>query len=545
MRKVERKLAGIMLMAAMLFMLLPGSTALAGQTETDAFDNAAEAYGTAAQTFWSALDAYNGIWDESGNCTTVGAYDAYVTAAESGADNADALYAAAQTARTNCVDTYSELQTRYSELMTAYGNLADDEKTADRETAKTDIEAEYTDAGTCMSELAELLPAQTYAARKNFFNAMDSYDAALNRYWNNVNVYYGPDENTPGSFGNYMDALYSGAANVQELYTAAGTDRANCVSAFAELTPLYNAAAAAYEALADADKADADMQEAKANLDSSYADAVQADNELDVLVAPEKFVPDMGELSSVWIDANGNFGGVPQAPAYWKVSAAGKLVAATEADWSLKYEKTAAGVTLTLRNFRFTSIPTDGETELDAIWSDTSLILNLEGSNSITGTKGSAIGVERDLTINGPGGLELYSTASEAVSMEGETYVPTALYVSGTLTNNGATLRVSSNNTENTVWAKDIINTGYILPANGQHISKDGAVYTKLEPPAEETYGEVMAQTGGTADKGQQAQTVSPMTGESPAAAAAGVISVLGVAAAVLILCNRKLRPAA
>lgn len=534
MRKVERKIAGIVLMAAMLFMLMPGSTAMAGQTETDAFDNAAEAYGTTAQTFWNALDAYNGIWDDSGNCTTVGAYDAYVAAAESGADNIDALYAAAQTARTNCANAYSELQTKYSELMTAYAALADDEKTTDRETAKTDIEAEHADAGTCMNELPELLPAQTYAARKTFSDAMDSYDTALNRYWNNMTSYYGPDENTPGSFGNYMDALYSGAANVQELYTAAGTDRANCVRAFAELTPFYNAAAAAYEALTDADKADSDIQEAKANLESSYADAVQANNELDVLVAPEEFVPDMGELSSIWIDANGNFGGVPQAPAYWKVSETGKIVAATENDWSLKYEKTATGVTLTLRNFRFTSIPTDGETELDAIWSDTSLILNLEGSNSITGTKGSAIGVEGNLTINGPGGLELYSIASEAVSMVGESYVPTALYVSGTLTNNGATLRVSSNNTESTVWAKDIINTGYILPANGQLISKDGAVYTKLEPPMEEN------KDGVTAAGSQSAQTVSPMTGESPAAAAAGVISVIGVAAAALIISGRR-----
>lgn len=539
MRKTERKLAGIMLMAAMLFMLLPGSTAMAGQTETDAFDNAAEAYGTASGTFWSAMDAYNGVWDESGNCTSVGAYDAYVAAAESGAGNADTLYATAQSARTDCTNTWSQLQTKYNDLMTAYDSLSVDEKTAERESAKTDLAADYTNAGICINELAELLPAQTYAARKNFFDAMDSYDAALNRYWNSMNAYYGADETAQGSFGHYMDALYSGAANVQELYTAAGTDRANCVSAFEGLAPLYNAAAAAYDALADADKADSDIQEAKANLESSYADAVQANNELDVLVAPEEFVPDMGELSSIWIDANGNFGGVPQAPAYWKVSETGKIVAATENDWSLKYEKNAAGVTLTLRNFRFTSIPTDGETELDAIWSDTSLILNLEGSNSITGTRGGAIGVERDLTINGPGGLELYSTASEAVSAGGETYVPTALYVSGTLTNNGATLRVSSNNPENTVWAKDIINTGYILPTEGQVISKDGAVYTKLEPSEEGKYGEVTAQQSGTTGAAQPAQIVSPMTGEN-FTAAAGVMAVMGAAAVALLMFGKR-----
>lgn len=539
MRKTERKLAGIMLMAAMLFMLLPGSTAMAGQTETDAFDNAAEAYGTASGTFWSAMDAYNGVWDESGNCTSVGAYDAYVAAAESGAGNADTLYATAQSARTDCTNTWSQLQTKYNDLMTAYDSLSVDEKTAERESAKTDLAADYTNAGICANELAELLPAQTYAARKNFFDAMDSYDTALNRYWNSMNAYYGADETAQGSFGNYMDALYSGAVNVQELYTAAGTDRANCVSAFEGLVPLYNAAAAAYDALADADKADSDIQEAKANLESSYADAVQANNELDVLVAPEEFVPDMGELSSIWIDANGNFGGVPQAPAYWKVSETGKIVAATENDWSLKYEKNAAGVTLTLRNFRFTSIPTDGETELDAIWSDTSLILNLEGSNSITGTRGGAIGVERDLTINGPGGLELYSTASEAVSAGGETYVPTALYVSGTLTNNGATLRVSSNNPENTVWAKDIINTGYILPAEGQVISKDGAVYTKLEPSEEGKYGEVTAQQSGTTGAAQPAQIVSPMTGEN-FTAAAGVMAVMGAAVVALLMFGKR-----
>ena len=84
MRKTERKLAGIMLMAAMLFMLLPGSTAMAGQTETDAFDNAAEAYGTASGIFWSAMDAYNGVWDESGNCTSVGAYDGRVAGSAPG-----------------------------------------------------------------------------------------------------------------------------------------------------------------------------------------------------------------------------------------------------------------------------------------------------------------------------------------------------------------------------------------------------------------------------------------------------------------------------
>lgn len=531
MRKRKKKIACILLMAGLLFMLMPQSIAMAGETEKNTFDEAAKAYEEASSAFWEAWETYNGTWDDNGNQLTEGAYDTYVAAAESGADNTAALYTAAQTARSDCEEKYSALTSAYTALNTAYTALDEDDKSADeREDTKNNYDGDYTSAEECMGNLAELLTADDYAARKSFYDAMGSYWTALDSYWNSMSGYYGADETTQGSYGNYMDALYAGASNVQELYETASADRAVIVSAFEKLQAYYDAAAAAYDALSD-DAKDSEVQSSKADLDSSYADALQAENDLETLVAPEDFVADLGALSSIWIDANGNFGGAASAPAYWKVSESGKLVAATEDDWSLKYEKTAAGVTLTLRNFQFTSVATDGETELDAIWSDTSLILNVEGTNIITGTLGSAIGVDGDLTINGSGSLELYSTASEVVSMEGETYVPMALYVSGTLTNNGVTIKVGSNNTENAVWANAIVNTGYILPASGQLISANGTVYKKLEPQTEE-YNDT------TVVVNAETQTVSPQTGEN--SMAAGAAAVMSVAAASAILLVRR-----
>lgn len=537
------------LLAAVLIALLQGNTVLA-ETAGEAYEAAAEAYWTAEGAFWTALEAYNGVWDDGGNCTVVGAYDAYVAAAESGADNTDALYAAAQTARTNCTNSYQTLQTKYNEAMTAYGALADADKTTDFENDKSEIERCYAEAGICANELAELFEPSVYASRADFFAAMESYDAAVENYWNLISNYYGADENTPGSYGNYIDALNSGAQNVKELYAAASADRAACVEAFAGLTPLYQASAAAYDAMDATAQSDEGVQETKTNLESSYADAVQTNNELETLAAPEDYVPDMGELSTIWIDANGNLNGNPYAPMYWRVNAAGKIVAATADDWSLKIEKTAQGTpVMTLRDFVFTSVPAEADS---AIWSDTSLILELWGTNSITGTKGSALGVTGNLETRGTGSLTLNAVLEETTDDSGENYGPMALFVGGTWTNS-VNVTADSKNARNTIYAKNIINTGTVTVGAGQVIREDTAVHEKLAPPGQESSsydsgaaaGNQTTQTGqGTSsyDSGavagnQTTQTVSPMTGEkSQTGAAIGALCAAGIATAYMTL---------
>lgn len=517
------------LLAALLIALLPENTVLASDTE-DAYDAATEAYWTAESSFWTAFEAYSGVWDDSGNCTAVGAYDAYVAAAESGANNTDALYAAAQTARTNCTDSYQTLQGKYNDVTAAYSALADSEKTTDREGAKSEIESGYADAGTCVNDLAELAAPSVYTSRAAFFAAMESYDAAVENYWNQMGKYYGADENDPGSYGNYIDALNSGAQNVQELYAAASADRAACVEAFAGLTPLYQAAAAAYDAMDSAARADEGVQEAKTNLENSYADAVGASNELETLSAPENYVADIGELSALWIDMNGNFCGNPYAPMYWKVNAAGKVAAATADDWSLKIEKAADGTpVMTLRDFVFTSVPDEGDS---AFWSDTSLILELWGTNSITATKGDVLGVTGNLETRGPGSLTLNSVSEKVTDAAGVTYVPVALHIEGTWTNS-ANVTADSKNARNTIYAKNIVNTGTVTVGAGQVIREDTAVHEKLTPPGQET----SSYDSGAAAGNQTTQTVSPMTGEkSQTGAAIGALCAAGIAAAYMTL---------
>ena len=97
------------------------------------------------------------------------------------------------------------------------------------------------------------------------------------------------------------------------------------------------------------------------------------------------------EYQCIYIDGN------ESAPEYWKVNDAGNIVEATAEDYTMRIEKTADGAKMTLRNFQFTGVP-EGSGG-DAVWSEVPLTLVLEGTNSITGTKGSALGVIGNLTI--------------------------------------------------------------------------------------------------------------------------------------------------
>ena len=474
MRKEKRRIVSFVLVAALLLGILPGDTVLAGTDEVNAYRDAVSAYETATGTFWNAIDAYCGTWDEQGTIITPGAYDQYVQAAESGAENASALYTEAESARATCTSSYNDLESAYGSLESAYGALTAEEQANDA--SDYDVYAEdYLNAGENINNLPELCAPTLYA----FYSAMNDYDATVENYWNAITAYYGERSEsdeliTPGAYDTYIEAKDNGAENVQELYEAAVAARQVCVDIFAEVETAYRTVTTAYDALDGLSKEIQEVADRKASLEESLADASDTNTNLAVLPIPEEEPQGLGEYTAVYIDANGNFDGNTDASAYWKVNEAGYLTEATAEDYSLKIEKMTSGVKLTLRDFQFTSVP-EG-TEGDAVWSEVPLTLVLEGTNNITGTKGIALGVAGSLTINGSGSLSLNSISGEIMADDGTTCIPMALLVQGGLTNT-AVVTCNSNNAECTVslacTSKDIANTGSVTVGAGQTIRTD------------------------------------------------------------------------
>lgn len=242
-----------------------------------------------------------------------------------------------------------------------------------------------------------------------FVQAMDSYDAHLEDYWEAITAYYGDEENgIDGALPIYLQAKDDGADSLKELYEAAMDARGQSVDCFEEVSASYDAAKEVYLTLDDAQKAVEEVAERIIMLEDSYEDACTTNATLAEVPAPDE-APE--GFSTVFIDAEGNFDGSATAPAYWKVDENGKLIEAAEDDYSLYIEKTADSVTMRLRNFRFTCDPEGPEG--DAVFSETNLKLILEGTNSITATKGLALGVEGNLTITGIGSLALSSVSKE------------------------------------------------------------------------------------------------------------------------------------
>lgn len=202
-----------------------------------------------------------------------------------------------------------------------------------------------------------------------------------------------------------------------------------------------------------------------------------------VVLADEQAINTPLEYSFVYIDENGNFDGDENASEYWCVNENGNLTEASEADYTLRVRKTSAGVVMTLRDFQFTSIPVDDG--ISAIWSETPLIIELEGTNCITGTKGNALGVEGSLAITGAGTLALESTAEEITDGE-SSYIPLALLVQGGFTN-WSTVTCASKNPDCTVslecTVSEIANTGTLTVGEDQWIITYDAMCKKLVAP--------------------------------------------------------------
>lgn len=476
MKKVKRKVLSFVLIATMLLGLFPDSTVMAGQDEVTAYQTAESEYGTESNAFWANMDAYNGVYDEqTGVQTQKGAYDNYVDAAKSGAADVQTLYTAAQTARTACTDAYTALQAKYNSLTTAYDALTDDEKTSDA-SGYNDLVTDYSTATQSINDLQELCRPVVYT----FYAKADAYDTAVSNFWNAMTAFYGDtQQGITGALPVYEAAKANGAADVQTLYDAAVQAREACVTSWASVTPAYNDAMTAYVALDTSEQAIQEVQEKKALLDE-YTTASTEYTNLASVPAPGSPAPAASEYSMIYIDAAGNFDGNASAPMYWKVNSAGKLVEATADDYSMKFEKTAAGTVMTLRNFVFTGAPATGNG--DAIWSDSSLILVLEGTNSITATKGNALGVDGHLTITGSGTLSLTSTSGE-ITENNETFVPIALLVIGGFINR-STVTCNSNNADCTVSInselKDIANTGELTVGDGQWICTNAGRFSSF-----------------------------------------------------------------
>ena len=301
--------------------------------------------------------------------------------------------------------------------------------------------------------------------------AAAEYGTASGAFWEAIEAYM-------GAYNRYMQALENGDDNAGNLYIEAQTARENCESKFAVLQEKHTVLQTAYEALSDVERND--VSDDYNNLNSGYSnDAVDCMNNLPVLDEPLN-----SEYQCIYIDGLGNFDGNESAPEYWKVNDAGNIVEATAEDYTMRIEKTADGAKMTLRNFQFTGIP-DGN-EGDAVWSEVPLTLVLEGINSITATKGSALGVIGNLTITGSGSLALSSTSGEVTAEDGTKYIPLALQVYGGLTNS-AVVTCSSNNPESTVFidctSKDIVNTGSITVGENQKITTNDGSCAKIDKP--------------------------------------------------------------
>lgn len=315
--------------------------------------------------------------------------------------------------------------------------------------------------------------------------ASSDYITASGAFWEAIKAYCGEWSGevlfTMGAYYEYKQALENGDDNASSLYIEAQTARENCESKYAVLQEKYTVFQNAYGALAEEEQGN--VFDSYNNLNSDYSRAVGNMNDLPILEEPGE-EPLNGEYQSIYIDELGNFDGNESAPEYWKVNDAGNIVEATAEDYTMRIEKTADGVKMTLRNFQFTGVPEGSEG--DAVWSEVPLTLVLEGTNSITGTKGSALGVIGNLTITGSGSLALSSTSGEVTAEDGTKYIPLALQVYGGLTNS-AVVTCSSNNPESTVFidctSKDIVNTGSITVGENQKIITNDGSCAKIDKP--------------------------------------------------------------
>lgn len=221
-----------------------------------------------------------------------------------------------------------------------------------------------------------------------YVTASSEYGTASADFWEAIEAYCGEWSGevlvTMGAYDRYMQALENGDDNAGSLFIEAQNARENCESKYAVLQEKYTVFQTAYGALTAEEQGNVSDRYNDLNLDYSYA--VDCMNNLPVLDEPLN-----SEYQCIYIDGN------ESAPEYWKVNDAGNIVEATAEDYTMRIEKTADGAKMTLRNFQFTGVP-EGSGG-DAVWSEVPLTLVLEGTNSITGTKGSALGVIGNLTI--------------------------------------------------------------------------------------------------------------------------------------------------
>lgn len=324
-----------------------------------------------------------------------------------------------------------------------------------------------------------------------FWEKAGKYDDAETNFGSAISAYYGnPEAGIEGALNTYQSAKDSNAENVQELYEAAVAARNLCLTKFADVENAYTAAQEAYNNLTDEEKQDTDVSEWIEELDGRFERVTTDKNSLAEVPTPNAGSSE-GE-SVIYIDAGGNLFEDPEAPTYWKVnSETGKLVEATAENYSIGIQRAETGesVTMTLRDFVFTSDPGE-ENEGDAIWSAVPLTLKLIGTNSITAKRGNALSVKGDLTIKGSGSLELISDSEEITPEQGNPYIPMALLVEGSLTNESIVSCSSNNDITVSVGcgAQDLVNTGTLSVGEGQKISTMDGSCTKLVDPTQNNY---------------------------------------------------------
>ncbi len=181
---------------------------------------------------------------------------------------------------------------------------------------------------------------------------------------------------------------------------------------------------------------------------------------------PNIYIPENGKMNQ-----NENHEGLE----YLKTDADGWLIETTAEDaWNVHWDE--ATYTLTLRNLNLTDqLDNPDITVFDMICIEASvgegqvLTLAVEGVNTITAKKGSALSVIGDFNITGMGTLNLITTSGELKSTDPENetgyFIPHAAYINGAF-QNSAVVRCESKNEDGDMFIEadiwDIANTGTV-----------------------------------------------------------------------------------
>lgn len=277
-RGTKRRLAGIVLVFAMLIGLYPNMPLLAENEELQSdYDIAVESYWEKESDFWTAVDNYYGN-EENG---TEGALPKYYEALDNSGNNVDFLYNLAMDTRIAVVTAYETLTAAYSAVNTEYDKLAEEEKSS--------VEESYNDITSCYAvdkQCHDELEIPESPAVRAYYDAENEYWEAESEYWKAMDAYYG-DEKTgiTGALQEYYAALESDKDEdtVKSLYAKTLSARETIETAYVFLTEKYDSAVERYAALSENEKGNV---EGYTDVENGYNSSKECFTELEIPDTP-------------------------------------------------------------------------------------------------------------------------------------------------------------------------------------------------------------------------------------------------------------------